>query len=95
MNDVPHASACAGHARCATCRVKIIAGMSNLSPPQPRETDLLIRTGQAADVRLACQALLIGAGVTVERLVPADEQEEAARDPLRWTIMASVSVGDR
>lgn len=96
INDLPHASACAGHARCATCRVKVIAGMNNLSPPQPQETELLNRIGLEADVRLACQALLIGPGVTVQRLVPADEEEEAARDPLGWTINdlpASASAG--
>jgi adenylate cyclase len=85
-NDLPHASACAGHARCATCRVRVLAGMQNLSPPQLLETELLNRVGLEADVRLACQALLIGPSVTVQRLVPADEEEEAARDPLGWKI---------
>jgi adenylate cyclase len=85
INDLPHASACAGHARCATCRVKVIVGMNNLSPPLPPETELLKLIGLDADVRLACQALLIGPGVTVQRLVPADAEEEAARDPLGWT----------
>jgi adenylate cyclase len=95
-NDLPHASACAGHGRCATCRVKVIAGMKNLSPPKLHETDFLNRIGLEADVRLACQALLIGPSVTVQRLVPADEEEEAARDPLGWKshdITAPVRVG--
>jgi adenylate cyclase len=85
-NDLPHASACAGHARCATCRVRVVAGMQNLSPPQPLETELLKRISLEADVRLACQALLTGSSVTIQRLVPADEEEEAARDPLGWKI---------
>jgi adenylate cyclase len=83
-NDLPHASACGGHARCATCRVKVIAGMNNLSPPQLLETELLNRVGFGPDIRLACQALLIGPGVTIQRLVPADEEEEEARDAPQW-----------
>jgi adenylate cyclase len=86
MHDLPHASACAGHARCATCRVKVIAGTSNLSPPQFQETELLNRMGLGADIRLACQALIVGPGVTVKRLVPADEEEEAARDLRGWVV---------
>jgi adenylate cyclase len=85
-NDLPHASACAGHARCATCRVRVVAGMQNLSPPQPLETELLKRISLETDVRLACQALLTGSSVTIQRLVPADEEEEAARDPRGWKI---------
>jgi adenylate cyclase len=95
-NDLPHASACAGHGRCATCRVRVVAGMHNLSPPKFLETELVDRTGLDADVRLACQALLIGPSITVQRLVPADEEEEAARDPLGWAIRrvpASAAVG--
>ena len=95
-NDLPHASACAGHGRCATCRVRVVAGMRNLSPPKFLETELVNRTGLEADVRLACQALLIGPSITVQRLVPADEEEEAARDPLGWAIRrvpASAAVG--
>jgi adenylate cyclase len=87
-NDLPHASACAGHGRCATCRVRVVAGMHNLSPPKILETELLNRTALDADVRLACQALLIGPNITVQRLVPADEEEEAARDPLGWQFAA-------
>jgi adenylate cyclase len=86
VNGLPHASACAGHARCATCRVKVIAGMNNLSLPQFQETELLNRMGLGADIRLACQALIVGPGVTVQRLVPADEQEEAARDLRGWAV---------
>jgi adenylate cyclase len=95
-NDLPHASACAGRGRCATCRVKVIAGMKNLSPPQLHEIELLDRIGLEADVRLACRALLIGPTVTVQRLVPADEEEEAARDPLGWKsrdVMTSAGAG--
>jgi hypothetical protein len=54
--------------------------MSNLSPPKLLETELLNRAGFEPDIRLACQALVIGPSITIQRLVPADEEEEAARD---------------
>jgi hypothetical protein len=58
--------------------------MNNLSPPQLLETELLNKAGFGPDIRLACQALLIGPGVTIQRLVAADEEEEAARDAPEW-----------
>ena len=60
--------------------------MQNLSPPQLLETELVNRVGLNADVRLACQAFLVGPSITVQRLVPADEEEEAARAPLGWAV---------
>jgi hypothetical protein len=78
--------------------VRVVAGIQNLSPPQLLESELLNRIGVEADVRLACQALLIGPHLTVQRLVPADEEEEAARDPLGWRISgapASAVAGAR
>jgi adenylate cyclase len=95
-NNLPHASACAGHGRCATCRVRIIAGMENLSSPRPHEGELLDRIDAGANVRLACLALLIGPSVTVQRLVPADQEEEAARDPfgcMKRDLIPSAEVG--
>jgi len=78
---VPHASACSGRARCGTCRVRVLEGLANLSPPGEAEAVLLQHLQISdPDIRLACQAILLGAMVTIERLVPADAEEEAARD---------------
>jgi adenylate cyclase len=80
--DIPHASACSGRGRCGTCRVRVVTGLEQLSPIEAREAKTLQRIGATeADIRLACQALLIGGRVTVERLVPAEAEEEAARHP--------------
>ena len=80
--DIPHASACSGRGRCGTCRVRVVDGAESLSPVAPREAKTLERIGATGgDIRLACQALLIGGRVTVERLVPAEAEEEAARHP--------------
>jgi ferredoxin len=59
--------------------------MENLSPPQHQEAALLARAGFGPQIRLGCQAVLVGRHVTVERLVPADQEEEAARDLLAST----------
>jgi adenylate cyclase len=83
QGDVPHASACSGRGRCGTCRVRVADGLAQLSPIGPREAATLARIGATgADIRLACQALLAAGGrVTVERLVPAEAEEDAARHP--------------
>ena len=41
QQGVPHASACSGRARCGTCRVRVLAGLGNLSPPGEAEAELL------------------------------------------------------
>jgi adenylate cyclase len=82
QSDIPHASACSGRGRCGTCRVRVVGGLEQLSPVAAREAATLARIGATgADIRLACQALLTGGRVTVERLVPAEAEEEAARHP--------------
>jgi adenylate cyclase len=82
QGGIPHASACSGRARCGTCRVRVLDGISNLSLPSEAEAELLRHLHlEAADIRLACQAILVGPAVTIERLVPADVEVEAAREP--------------
>ena len=82
QQGMPHASLCSGRARCGTCRVRVLDGMENLSPPGAAETETLGRLHLCrADVRLACQAILIGPRVSIERLVPASAEEEEGRAP--------------
>ncbi|MBI3512565.1 MAG: (2Fe-2S)-binding protein [Proteobacteria bacterium] len=82
QSDIPHASACSGRGRCGTCRVRVVDGLALLSPIAAREAQTLKRIGATGpDIRLACQALVTGGLVTVERLVPAEAEEEAARHP--------------
>jgi adenylate cyclase len=82
QQGMPHASLCSGRARCGTCRVRVLDGMENLSPPGAAETETLGRLHLAEpDVRLACQAILVGPRVSIERLVPASDEEEEARAP--------------
>lgn len=80
--DIPQDSACSGRGRCGTCRVRVVEGAAQLSPIAASEDTTLKRIGATgAEIRLACQALLSGGRVCIERLVPAEAEEEAARHP--------------
>jgi adenylate cyclase len=55
-NNVPHASACGGRARCSTCRIRIIGECADLPEPSQREAFVLSRVGTSdPSIRLACQ----------------------------------------
>ena len=69
--DVAHASVCGGRGRCTTCRVKIDQGIDNLEPAAELEQLALKRINAAPNVRLACQARLIG-DVSLTQLLPVD-----------------------
>ena len=95
-NDIPHAHVCSARARCGTCRVRVDAGAQSLSPLNDVERATLERVSGpgAADqsLRLACQARVLGAGVSVTRLLPAYADASAARVPEEW-IAAGVGPG--
>ncbi len=88
QNDVPHAHVCSARGRCGTCRVHVDAGAQSLSPLGDVERATLerVQAGQPvhAGVRLACQARVLGDGVTVTRLLPAYADASAARLPEDW-----------
>jgi adenylate cyclase len=52
---IAHASVCGGRGRCSTCRVRILAGLEQLPPPDANETRVLQRVAAPPNVRLACQ----------------------------------------
>jgi adenylate cyclase len=82
QHGMPHASLCSGRARCGTCRVRVLDGVENLSPPGAVEAETLGRLHLGGpDIRLACQAILVGPRVTIQRLVPASAEEEEGRAP--------------
>ena len=84
QNHIPHAHVCSGRGRCGTCRVRVVRGADALSPRSPLEAETLERGGAAAEVRLACQALVLAPGLEVERLLPAFADASAARQPKDW-----------
>jgi ferredoxin/hemoglobin-like flavoprotein/tRNA A-37 threonylcarbamoyl transferase component Bud32 len=69
---IDHFHECGKRARCSTCRVRVAAGGSGLTPRTPDEARLAQRLGWPDDVRLACQAQVVGP-VVVRRLVLDEE----------------------
>ena len=59
---------CGGNARCSTCRVRVVSGPSGLTPRTQPEKKLAARLGWGDDIRLACQARILG-DVAVHRLI--------------------------
>ena len=52
--------ACRGEGVCGACRVRVLAGQENLSPPTDCEVRMARRRPLAADERYACQAHVTG-----------------------------------
>ncbi|PTX97310.1 hypothetical protein DB346_20105 [Verrucomicrobia bacterium LW23] len=63
-----HFHACAGQARCSTCRVLVVEGLDSFGPRTPMEAALAAHYPWADNVRLACQSRPAGPA-TVRRLV--------------------------
>ena len=84
LNDVPHAHVCSGRGRCGTCRVRVDAGADQLSAPADLERDTLARVHAGPGERLACQAVVLGEGLQVTRMLPAFADASAARAPQEW-----------
>jgi ferredoxin len=56
----PIGNSCGGVGVCARCRVRVVAGSENLSPPTSIELRVGTARGFAADERMACQAVVAG-----------------------------------
>jgi len=94
LNDVPHSHVCSGRGRCGTCRVHVDAGAQSLSAPSDYERAALARVGAGTGDRLACQARVLGPGVSVTRLLPPYADASAARLPQEWIAGAQAPRGE-
>ena len=56
----PLGNSCGGVGVCARCRVRVIAGAENLSPPTTIESRVAVQRKLEPDERLACQAVVNG-----------------------------------
>jgi ferredoxin len=56
----PLGNSCGGIGICARCRVRVVAGAENLSPPTSIELRVGGERGFAAGERMACQAVVKG-----------------------------------
>jgi len=59
---------CGGNARCTTCRVYIMDGLSNCLPRNEKEKHLADKLGFPEDIRLSCQTRISG-NITIKRPV--------------------------
>ena len=70
-SGVRHYNICGGHARCSTCRVRVLDNPAGLSPRSGPEETMASQLHWGDEIRLACQARVTGPAV-VERLVLDD-----------------------
>jgi 2Fe-2S ferredoxin len=56
----PLGASCGGVGICARCKVRVVEGAENLSPPTSIESRIGSARGFAADERMACQAVVNG-----------------------------------
>ena len=68
---INHMHVCGGNARCSTCRVYIMDGLSNCQPRNEKEKQLAEKLGFPQNIRLACQTKISG-NITIRRPVVDD-----------------------
>lgn len=66
--QIPHVHECGGHGNCTTCRVRILDGLQNVSPPTAKEVSLSKLRKWDPTIRLACQCTVKG-NIKVQRLI--------------------------
>jgi len=74
-SGIRHYNICGGHARCSTCRVRVLDNPEGLSPRSVLEDMMAAQLHWGDEIRLACQARVTGPAV-VERLVLDDIEAE-------------------
>ena len=57
---VPLGNSCGGVGVCSRCKVRVLSGAENLSPPTSLETRFGLSREFAPDERMACQAVVEG-----------------------------------
>ena len=57
---VPLGNSCGGTGVCSRCKVRVLAGAENLTPPTSVEARFAKARGFAEDERMACQAVVLG-----------------------------------
>ena len=73
--EINHMHVCGGNARCSTCRVYVLDGLSNCQPRNEKEKQLAEKLRFPQDIRLACQTEISG-NITIRRPVVDDLDKE-------------------
>ncbi len=68
---INHTHVCGGNARCSTCRIYVVEGLSNCQPRNEKEKQLAKKLGFPENIRLACQTKVSG-NIAIRRLVVDD-----------------------
>ena len=68
---INHMHVCGGNARCSTCRVYIMDGLSNCLSRNEKEKQIAEKLGFPENIRLACQTKISG-NISIRRLVVDD-----------------------
>jgi len=66
---IPVFHVCGGKAKCSTCRVLVLEGLEQLTPPNKKELALHRHVYFPPNVRLACQTRLTGGPVRLRRII--------------------------
>ena len=69
VHKIPHLHECGGNGMCTTCRIRVLDGAANLTPPTSHEVEISKKRNWDASVRLACQTRVMKNSVSIERLV--------------------------
>ncbi len=72
---INHVHVCGGNARCSTCRVYIVDGLSNCLPRNEKEKQVAKKLGFPQNIRLACQTKISG-NIAIRRSVVDDLDRE-------------------
>ncbi|MBW2001299.1 MAG: adenylate/guanylate cyclase domain-containing protein [Deltaproteobacteria bacterium] len=72
---INHVHVCGGNARCSTCRVYIVDGLSNCLPRNEKEKQVAEKLGFPQNIRLACQTKISG-NIAIRRPVVDDLDRE-------------------
>lgn len=73
--QINHMHVCGGNARCSTCRVYVMDGLSNCLPRNEKEKQLAEKLRFPEDIRLACQTKING-DITIRRPAVDDLDRE-------------------
>jgi adenylate cyclase len=87
-NGVEQTNICGGNAHCSTCRIMILEGSKNCSPPTSAERALAKQLDFPVHVRLACQTKVTG-DVSIRRMVIDNEDIDILENQIATGTVSS------
>lgn len=81
--QVPISTSCGGQGICGLCRLTVVKGRELLTPVNAREVGHIGNVAKVVNIRLACQAALIGEGVLEVNVPPVVDVAARKREQTR------------